>query len=71
MIAIGWRKRQIKDKMMEQFDRCDVCEVAFKDGDKVLWCKFTNCPETEQRKISDDQYKWIMRKKVSARPDDV
>ncbi len=42
---------------MEHYERCKVCDVAFKSNDKVLWCKVRSCPETEQREISEQQIK--------------
>jgi hypothetical protein len=53
--------------MMENYERCKVCDVAFKTGDKVMWCKVKTCPETEQREMSEQQYRWIMHKKAALR----
>lgn len=34
--------------MKTDVERCKVCNVAFMNGDKILWCKVRGCPETEQ-----------------------
>jgi len=52
---------------MENYERCKVCDVAFKTGDRVMWCKVKTCPETEQREMSEQQYRWIMHKKAALR----
>ena len=56
---------------MENYQRCKVCDLAFKDNDKVLWCKVKTCPETEQRLMTEQQYRWIMKKNVDAHQFDV
>lgn len=37
------------------YERCVVCNIPLVDGDKALWCKMRNCPETDQRNPTDKQ----------------
>ena len=50
---------------MENYERCKVCDVAFKSGDKVMWCKVRSCPDTQQREPTEQQLRWIFGKKVT------
>jgi len=42
---------------MNSYERCKVCNVPFFSGDKALWCKMRDCPETSQRWPNDHQVK--------------
>jgi hypothetical protein len=51
---------------MENYKRCKVCDVPFKPDDKVMWCKMNSCPATDQRLMTEQQYRWVMKKKADS-----
>lgn len=39
------------------YERCNICNIPLFDGDKALWCRTRNCPETNQRNPDEKQVK--------------
>lgn len=47
---------------METYERCKRCDVPFRPGEKVLWCKMRGCEETKQTEPTPAQLKVIFKK---------
>ena len=51
--------------MMENYERCKVCDIPFRPNDKIMWCKIRSCPKTQQREPTEQQLTAAFGKKVT------
>ena len=36
-------------------NKCPTCGIQFRPEEKALWCPVARCPETEQRRPTEEQ----------------